>query len=260
MAVSQAKTVIAVVIVILYLALTYADWWMAIVGSVLIVVLSKLAWSNRGTQVVGLEMSARQIGVSLLLLVVVLMASLWIVQAIAAREGAHFVPVYEDEKRSTRLIHTLGQTLNEEMVLGALLLRFIQGRLKSTRPFAISAGVAAVFSLVHYLFYGLRPPQAPNYGTLSVATLVSLFLVGVVRNNCILGTGHIGYAWAIHMGWNIAFIDGSFYWPETGAKLVEPSMFNMILGDRALVIATSILMVLSLLPYARKKESGNRRI
>jgi hypothetical protein len=51
----QARPAIIVVILILYLSLTYAYWWMAIVGSVLIVWLSKLAWPQKGIEVIGLR-------------------------------------------------------------------------------------------------------------------------------------------------------------------------------------------------------------
>jgi hypothetical protein len=249
----RTRLVAVAAIPILYLSLTYFSWWMSVVGSVLIVLLSKIAWPRRGTAVIGLKMSAKELGLSVLLFGIVLLGSFWLVETIVRREGIQFAPFYKNEEGWLMVIHTIGQTLNEELVLGALLLLFIRSRFKTVSPLLISAGAALVFCLFHSAFFGLRPPQAPNYGSLSLATLLSLFLVGVTRNNCILSTNHIGYAWAIHLGWNIAFMNGSFYWPGSNTKLIEPAMFNLILGDGLLLVVTTMLMILSLTLFLKEK-------
>jgi hypothetical protein len=257
----MSKTLRAIAIALIlvpYFTLTYTSWWMAIVGSVLIVLLSRLVWPGRGVKVVGLRIPLEQIGVSLFLLCIVLIGSFEIITAITRCEGIIFVPLYENRKWVLYLVHTVGQTLNEEMVLGALFLRFIENKFRLIHPFVISVGVALIFSLLHYLFYGLRPSQSLHYGVLSLTTLISLFSMGVVRNNCILSTGNIGYAWAIHIGWNIVFADSSFYLSESSTKLTEPSMFNLILGNRHVVMITSVLMALSLLLYIKKRPPGEQ--
>jgi hypothetical protein len=243
-------------ILVFYCTLTYGSRWTSIVGSALIILLSRLAWSKGGMEVIGLRIPRQQVGISLLLFCVVLIGSFKIISAITMREGITFIPAYENRKGFSLLVHTIGQTLNEEMVLGALFLRSIKNRFRSVHPFATSIGVALIFSLLHYSFYGLRPPQLVNYGILSVTTLISLFSMGVVRNNCILSTGNIGYAWALHLGWNVAFIDGSFYSPVTHAKLAEPSMFNLILGNRYLVVVAIVLMPLSFLLFLKRSPKS----
>jgi hypothetical protein len=234
-----------------YCTLTYGSRWTSIVGSALIILLSRLAWSKGGMEVIGLRIPRQQIGISLLLLCFVLVGSFTIIRTIATRAGAIFIPVYENRKWLSLLVHTIGQTLNEEIVLGALFLGAIKDRFRSVHPLVTSTGVALIFSLLHYSFYGLRPPQLVNYGILSVTTLISLFSMGIVRNNCILSTGNIGYAWALHLGWNVAFIGGSFHWSGSNTKLTEPSMFNLVLGNRYLVVVAIVLMILSFLLFVK---------
>ena len=205
-------------ILVFYCTLTYGARWTSVAGSTLIILLARCVWSKNGIEVIGLKIPSHQIGISLLLFCVVLISSFQIINAIIVREGVIFMPIYENREWFSLLIHTIGQTLNEEMVLGALFLRAIQSRFRSVHPFVTSIGVALTFSLLHYAFYGLRSPEWVNYGTLSATTLISLFAMGVVRNNCILSTGNIGYAWALHLGWNVAFIDGSFYSPVSCVK------------------------------------------
>jgi hypothetical protein len=242
-----------VLVVVLYLGLTYNRWWMAPVGSVSILILAQLAWPDRGTEKLGLNMSSGQIGISLFLLGLLSIGSITIVRTVAPGEGLSLLPVYQNRKWATLLVHTLGQTLNEEMVLGVLLLRYVTSRFRSLPPAVVSTIVAMGFSLLHFVFYGLRPPQSPNYGQLSLWTLLSLFAMGVVRNNCILSAGHIGYAWAIHMGWNVGFIDTWFYLPGSDTRLAEPLVFNLVLGNRYLSTIAAVLMMFSFLLYVNKR-------
>jgi hypothetical protein len=247
----QLRTIALALILVFYCALTYGARWTSVAGSALIILLSSCVWSKNGIEVIGLKIPRHQIGISLLLFCVVLIGSFQIINAITTRNGIIFVPVYENQKGFSLLVHTIGQTLNEEMILGALFLRAIKDRFRSVHPFVTSIGVALIFSLLHYAFYGLRPPHVVNYGILSATTLSLLFAMGVARNNCILSTGNIGYAWALHLGWNVAFIDGSFYSSTSHAKLAEPSMFNLILGNRYLVVVAVVLMALSFLLFVR---------
>ena len=256
MFVSKRFRIMAIaLILVFYCALTYGSRWTSIVGSALIILLSRLAWSKGGMGVIGLRIPRQQIGISLFLFCVVLLGSFTIIRAIAMCEGIIFIPVYENREWFSLLVHTIGQTLNEEIVLGALFLGAIKDRFRSVHPFITSTGVALIFSLLHYSFYGLRPPQLVNYGILSVTTLISLFSMGVARNNCILSTGNIAYAWALHLGWNVAFIGGSFHWPGSNTKLTEPSMFNLVLGNRYLAVVATVLTALSFLLFLKETNT-----
>jgi hypothetical protein len=246
-----------VLIPIAYFCLTYADWWTAPVASALIVLLASLAWPGRGLDAIGLRIPLAQIGVSLLILCIVAVAAGGIIPTIAASERIAFTSVWESKKWAA-LAHTVGQTLNEEIVLGALLLKSIRKKAKSAHPCVTSAVVALAFALAHYLFYHARPPGSWNYGTLSVATLVSLFAIGMVRNNCILSTGNVGYAWALHLGWNAVFVNSTYTWPSSNTRLAEPAMFNVVLGNTAVVAISLALMGLSLLLFT--KSAGRRTV
>jgi hypothetical protein len=250
------KVIATALILVFYCTLTYSSRWTAIAGSTLIILSSRVVWSKNGMEVIGLRVPRRQIGISLLLFCMVLFCSFRIVSTIARHEGVILVPVYEKEEWPSLLVHTIGQTLNEEMVLGALFLKAIKDRFRFLRPSVTSTGVALIFSALHYAFYGLRPPQSANYGILSMTTLVSLFAMGVVRNNCILSTGNVGYAWALHLGWNIAFIDGSFYLPAPSIRYPEPAMFNLILGHGTVATVASLFMALSFLLLAKGSSEG----
>ena len=147
------------------------------------------------------------------------------------------------------VVHTLGQTLNEEMVLGSLLLKYAAGKLPKLPPAAISILVALAFSLLHYAFYSLRPVTMINYGVLSLAALASIFAVGVLRNNCILSTGNIAFAWGIHFGWNLVFMDSQYLHAATQVKLPEPAMFNAVFGSPAVLLLITVAAGLSFLLY-----------
>ena len=94
----------------------------------------------------------------------------------------------------------------------------------------MSAGVAALFAVLHSIFYAWRPASMINYGVLSTITLLTIFAVGLLRNNLILAAGNIAFAWAIHLGWNLVFMDSS-YVSTAYARLDEPAVFNAVLGS-----------------------------
>lgn len=247
----RIRAVAARAIPVVYVLLTYNVWWGAPLGFALIVLLARVAWPGNAWRTLGLGIPAKALAAALLLFCAILAGSFWLTGAIASDAGVDYVPVYANARGLTLLVHTLGQVLNEEIVLGALLLRFLQSRLKAAHPAVLSVAAALAFALLHAAFYGLRPPDSPVYGLLAATTLISLFFAGIARNNFILCTGHIGYALALHAGWNIAFMDGLFFAPGSGAELAEPVMFNLVLGDPRMVAVTAVLMAASFALYVR---------
>jgi hypothetical protein len=237
---------------IAYFLLTYAGKWWPLAASVLIVLLASLAWPKRGLYTVGLRIPVAQIGISLLILCIVAVAAHKIIPVTTDPENIVFISAWESKKWAS-LAHTVAQTLNEEMVLGALLLKLIKKKFKPPHPCVTSTAVALVFSLAHYLFYYARPSESWNYGALSIATLTSLFAIGVARNNCILSTGNVGYAWALHLGWNAVFINSTYIWQGTNTRLAEPAIFNAVLGSTTVVVISLALMGLSLLLFLKKR-------
>ncbi len=236
-----------------YLLLTYSVWWGAPVASLLIIALAGMAWPARGLQTLGLAIPRSQAGRAFILACGIA-ASAWVLIRMASgAQGVLLVPVWQRHTAPYIIAHTVGQTLNEEMVLGALLLKAITAKLPRLRRVWVSAGVAFVFALLHAGFYTLRPAQDWNYGILSPVTLLSIFLVGLIRNNFILGYGNIAYAWAVHLGWNLVFIDSAYYWIETGQKLAEPAIFNVVFGNGWIALALGAFLLISRLPKITTK-------
>jgi hypothetical protein len=133
--------------------------------------------------------------------------------------------------------HVFFYVLNEEIILGAILLFSIVYKWKF-KPILASICLAVVFSLIHFVFYRW---VFADRGLLGISTLVTLFLVGFVRNSLILHTGHIGYSWALHFGW-IAIMFGSRHTNlSTNMYVSEIESFNIYLGSSAMLIISIIM-------------------
>ncbi len=245
-----------------YLAFTYAHaWgtWMALVGSLLIVLLVRAACPGSWRDWLGLRLSRKAAAVTGLLLALCLMGSWALIARVAAASGLEFIPYASRPQLIPYYLHTLGQTLNEELVLGALLL-FALRRFLRLPPLWIAVGAGALFSLLHLAFYGgfLQWIGHANGGALSGAALLSLAAVGVARNALILGAGHVGYAWALHLGWNAVFLGGTFVRSAEQAPFSEPDRFNTFLGAPAALAASLLLATGVLLWYGRKARARPR--
>jgi hypothetical protein len=143
--------------------------------------------------------------------------------------------------------------LNEEIVLGAILLFTLVYKWKVS-PIIASVCLAVGFALIHYVFYRW---VFADRGILGISTLVTLFLVGFVRNSLILHTGHIGYSWALHFGW-IAIMFGSRHtYLETNMYVSEHESFNIYLGSTEMLVL-SIMMAGIFLAYWIKKYNPHQ--
>jgi hypothetical protein len=212
----------------------FNGWWYSLTGTFLIILLARRCWSEDYLEWIGLKISLKAIIKSLILLIFVIFSSYILISLIAENPGVSI-------KISALLIfiHIIGYTLNEEILLGAILLKYIQKRFVHLKKFLTSVLVALVFSVLHYVFYRWI---FLDKGILSIATLVSLFAIGIIRNNLILSTGHIGYSWALHAGW--VFIMFGFVHIEklTGTYMNEPCRFNLYLGSS---YTTTILLIVA---------------
>lgn len=214
-----------------YPLLTYrlfGGWWVAMTGSVLIVGLARLAWPADWRQRTGLCIPRRAVPAVPIAYLVSAAAAFGLVSLAAASPDVTFRPVWELEGFGLAIAHSAAQTLNEEIILGALLLNTVTVCWRRPRPILVSVSVAAAFALFHLAFYGLRPEGAVNMGLLGAPALAALFGIGVLRNNLILGSRHVGHAWAIHFGWNTIFLNSAYV--LGGQSLNEPRMFNLVLG------------------------------
>ena len=252
------RTVCGIVIILVaFLVFTYAPdygWWVALTGSALIIAGGKVAWPTAWRQWLGLDFGRREACCAAMVLVATAGVALALIFAIASAAALRYDALWAQRGDRVHYLHNAAQTLNEEMVLGALLLGTMRRALRGRSWLAIAILAAAVFSAMHFAFYACRVVGDWNHGHLSALTLASLFLVGVIRNTLILRTGHIAYAWALHLGWNAIFFGGGFY-NRAGWPLNEPDRFNQFLGSPLLFG----LLVVALTAMAWWDASANRK-
>ena len=213
----------------------FGGWWVAMTGTLLIVGLARLAWPADWRQRTGLCIPGRAALAAPVAYLACAALAFGLISRAAASHDVTFSPVWELERFGFAIAHSAAQTLNEEIVLGALLLNAVTVWWKRPRPILVSVAVAAAFALFHLAFYGLRPEGAVNMGLLGLPALAALFGIGVLRNNLILGSRHLGHAWALHFGWNTIFLNSAYL--LGGQSLDEPQMFNLVLGHWMTVAA-----------------------
>ncbi len=149
--------------------------------------------------------------------------------------------------------HDIFYTLNEEIILGAIPL-FILTKRTNIHPLLISSLLAIAFAAFHFIFYKWIFLES---GLLYPNTLITLSLVGFIRNNLILTFGHIGYSWAIHFGWVASMFGSHHFFRETGVRLTEPERFNMYLGSNELVIVSFLLALMTAMLFLKKSKFNN---
>jgi hypothetical protein len=223
----------------------YFPWfWSSLIGFVIILFLSYKIWKNAFIFWIGIPVKRKELLISLLLLIIFFAGSFAIILLIARNNQI------EIRLRSYKtLVHSLFYTLNEEIIIGALLLKGIRHRWKKLSKPLISLTVALAFALVHFIFYKLIFVAS---GNLSLITIVTLFLVGVFRNNLILKTGHIGYSWALHFGWIYVMLGCQHLNLLTAKYLTDFDRFQMYLGDFRVMIISLVLAGFSF--YLIKKK------
>lgn len=140
-------------------------------------------------------------------------------------------------------IYYIPETLNEEMLIGAVLLMGLERRFKKLNRNIIAISVALIFSLMHQALYKYSPYQ-PGI-LLTVSTILALFFVGILRNVLILKTRKIAYSWAIHLSFNLVFFAGFFVNRSTGEFASEPERFNIVFGNIPMLLLTGFLALLS---------------
>lgn len=244
------KGVLLSLMILSYLFLTYKPHkglWLSILGTILILFFARLIWSEAWYIKIGLRIKSKEIIIATLLFILTATFSYILINHIAIQKNISFKPYFENLSTSIKYLHTLGQTLNEELILGALLLFSLRLLLKKMPIIVLSSVVALLFSIFHILFYSYFISSF-NRGVLSVITIFSLLLVGIARNNLILCSNHIGYSWAIHLGWNVVFLGGS-YDKGTAQLMNEPELFNIFLGSQLVLVSSFIIVLLSIYIY-----------
>ena len=240
-------------LIFLYVLFSYNflnGWWNSSIGSLLIIFLSYLTWEKGFLKQIGLQLNLLTVTKSIILAVIITTCSYLIMKYIGNKSNIQI------EYFNWRdYYHDIFYILNEEIVLGAILLFALVNKWK-IRPVVASLCLAVFFSLIHYIFYKWI---FLDRGVIGISTLITLFLVGFVRNSLIILTGHIGYSWALHFGW-IAIMFGSSHTDlNTNMVVTEPESFNLYLGSTEMLII-SIIMAGFILAYWIKKYSPQHAV
>jgi len=222
-------------LILFYVLFSYSflgDWLYSSIGSLLIIFLSYLIWGKGFLKQIGLQLNLQTVIKAIILSVIITTCSLLIMKYIGNKDNIR-IEYYNWRD----YYHVMFYVLNEEIVIGAILLFTLVNKLKF-RPVVASLCLAVLFSLIHYIFYKWI---FADRGVLGISTLITLFLVGFVRNSLIIQTGHIGYSWALHFGW-IAIMFGSRHTNlNTNMYVSEPESFNLYLGSTEMLIISIIM-------------------
>ena len=241
-------------LILIYVLFSYSflgDWLYSSIGSILIIFLSFLIWGNGFLEKVGLQLNLETFVKSIILVVIIAGCSFLIMKYIGNKNDIR-IEYYNWRD----YYHVMFYVLNEEIVLGAILLFTLVYKWK-VRPLVASICLAVGFALIHYVFYRW---VFIDRGILGISTLITLFLVGFVRNSLILYTGHIGYSWALHFGW-IAIMFGSRHTNlNTNMYLSELESFNTYLGSTEMLVLSIIIAGVFLPYWLRKYKSHQIRI
>ena len=230
-------------IVIIHLIFSYYllnGWWYSGIGTILIVLITYLFNKDKFLKEIGLKIKPVSIMISISLGVIAVIGSFIIMKYIAAKANIGI-----QYTQYGNYIHDVFYTLNEEIILGAVLL-FGLSRLIKVHPFIISAMVAAVFSIIHFMFYKWIFLQK---GLILPETLITLFLVGFFRNNLILKFRHIGFSWAFHFGWMAVMFGSYHFYYSSLIPLNEPERFNFYLGSLVMFVIAMILAMVSVIIF-----------
>jgi hypothetical protein len=245
----RSKNLIFIILIISYAFLNYNffnGWWYSLIGTFSILLLGWFIWKENSLRRMGLNINAGIIIKSLLLAIVLSMAALLIMRHIAGGRG---ITIRYTDWRN--YFHDIFYVLNEEIILGALPLIWMIKK-KKLSPLYASLILAIFFSIIHFIFYKWI---FLDRGNMHIMTLLTLFFVGVVRNNLILQTGHIGYSWALHFSWIAIMFGTTHIYNSDETWLSELTRFNTYLGSVEMLIISGILFTFSLLHLLMRKTA-----
>jgi hypothetical protein len=217
------------------------NWWAFVLASVAIVGALRLLFGPLWTGCAGLKLPPTHLLMVVLAFAVVATGSRMLLPVVYEAAGLKAnAPSIEGQTGF------LFQAFNEEILFRALLIGFITQYVRS--PLLISLGVAFLFAAAHFLLY--------RFGTLhmalSITALATLFLAGVAMNNLYMAFRHIGFSWALHAGWNIAWLPATIYDAATNERLHEPQIFDRVLGSPIVVAIACVMAVLSFVYLVRR--------
>lgn len=223
------------------LLLSQDNWWAFVLVTAAIVAALHLLLGRQWRNYAGLKLPLKHALLVVMAFVVVATASTMLLPLVYQAAGLKVnAPNIEEQ---TGLVF---QAFNEEIFFRALMIGFFLQYVRSVA--LISLGLAFVFSAAHFLLY--------RFGTLhvslSLTALATLFFAGVAMNNLYLAFRHIGFSWALHAGWNVAWLPAAFYDAATNEHLHEPQVFDRVLGSSTIVAIACAIAVLGFVLLGRR--------
>ncbi len=248
------NTIWAILLLISYLVFSYYTfngWWYSSIGTGLILIFSYLIWRKDFLKVIGLKLSIKSFLKTIGLTILIIIGSVLIIKYIGSKKmvAIQFGDISE-------YYHDMFYILNEEIILGGIAIYILVNRFK-IKPLLVSTGLALIFSLIHFVFYKWILYQT---GLIETQTLITSFFVAFIRNNLIIVNRHIGYSWALHLGWIVVMLGSFPYWIDTNIELTEPESFNIFLGSKELLILSCVLAGLSLIYMIKKVQPTIKNI
>lgn len=222
-------------------------WWRSSLATACVVTFGWCAWRKEFFSYSGLRITLRESLASIAVGVIVTAGSFFAIRQICVSENVsmHAPSAFD-------WYHHLFQTLNEEIVFGALPIFALRKSFLKAKPWLISLLLAVAFSAGHLVFYTWFSREKEG---LEFAALEGLVLVGVIRNNLILRFDHIGYSWALHFGFIVALLGAPKIWKTGNTIVTETASFNLILGSP--IVLLFLLILVSTNSYCLIKRNGH---
>ena len=137
-------------------------------------------------------------------------------------------------------LQPLFQSLNEEMLLRSLFLKWLVEHLKLTLT-KLNFLMALVFAGLHFLFCTVL-----YHTNLDPLAGLTIFFATLAMNKMYFKTENILYTWAIHFGINFSFFGGEY--ARTGAQILnDAEKFNLVYGRPEVVGASLLFLALTTL-------------
>jgi len=227
-------------------------WWCSSIGTVLILLLCYLNWNKDYLRIAGLNLNFKIVVKSIFATAIVSVCSLLLMKYIAEKLNVSIIHI----SKWIDYYHDVFYILNEEIVLGALVLFYFTQKRK-IKPIYASVGLALFFSAIHFVFYRWI---FTDRGIIQIPALITLFLIGFVRNNLIIVYGHVGYSWALHFGWIVIMFGSIHLHNDTQMIMSEPDRFTTYIGSIEMLVLSFILASLSLLNWLKKNNIRSTKL
>ena len=204
--------------------LGYLAWWISALETGLLTGIGYLVWGTDLVRHLGIPNKPISVIFTFVVFIGVVLTSYFVCTLIAHKHGLTL-----DYHFKISHFHYLFYSFNDEVIYGALLMFYLGNVLGPKYMLLISIVVALGFTIIHYLFYQYSASSLME-DTLYIPTLISLFFVGLIRNNLIYIFRHIGYAWAIHAGF-ISVVFGVCIYRASHLIYGGANVLNLVLGD-----------------------------